>query len=45
MQIQVKRKKKHHGSSIFREGDSVMQMKNNYDIEWEQDGELGTRYF
>lgn len=21
-----------------------MQMKNNYDIEWEQDGELGTRH-
>lgn len=43
MQIQVKRRKKHHGGFIFREGDSVMQMKNNYDIEWEQDGEVGTR--
>lgn len=37
------KKKNHHGQSIFREGDSIMQMKNNYDIEWEQDGELGTR--
>jgi len=35
-----KRKEKQVGASVFREGDSIMQMKNNYDIEWEQDGEL-----
>lgn len=23
---------------MYREGDSVMQMKNNYDIEWELNG-------
>ena len=28
-------KKEHaHGSSLFREGDKVMQIRNNYDIEW-----------
>ncbi|MCR5806765.1 MAG: ATP-dependent RecD-like DNA helicase [Oscillospiraceae bacterium] len=26
----------------FRDGDKVMQIKNNYDIEWERDGEKGT---
>ncbi len=33
------------GGNIFREGDSIMQMKNNYDIEWEQSGELGNGIF
>lgn len=30
----------HHGSTIFREGDKVMQTVNNYDLEWtgETDG-------
>lgn len=30
---------------MFREGDSVMQMKNNYDIDWEQNGEMGSGIF
>jgi exodeoxyribonuclease V alpha subunit len=31
---------------VFREGDRVMQIKNNYDIEWERpDGTLGTGIF
>lgn len=30
-----KKKEKEHGSVIFREGDKVMQVKNNYQIEWE----------
>ena len=31
---------------IFREGDRVMQIRNNYDIEWERpDGTLGTGIF
>ena len=33
------------GSVVFREGDTVMQMKNNYDIEWEQGENTGTRNF
>ena len=32
----LRRKKRHLGQVVFREGDSIMQMKNNYDIEWEQ---------
>ena len=30
---------------IFREGDKVMQIKNNYDIVWTKDGESGTGIF
>ncbi len=30
-----KKKEKEHGSVIFREGDKVMQVKNNYQLEWE----------
>lgn len=29
----------------FREGDKVMQTKNNYDIEWHKDGETGAGIF
>lgn len=29
------KKEKEYGSIIFREGDKVMQIKNNYDIYWE----------
>lgn len=29
----------------FREGDKIMQMKNNYDIEWHKDDEEGTGIF
>lgn len=28
------KKEKHYGEVIFREGDKVMQIKNNYDITW-----------
>lgn len=30
---------------IFREGDKVMQIKNNYDIVWNKNGESGTGIF
>ncbi len=30
---------------IFREGDKIMQIKNNYDIVWHKDGESGTGIF
>lgn len=30
---------------IFREGDKIMQIKNNYDIIWHKDGESGTGIF
>lgn len=29
------KKEKEHGDVIFREGDKVMQIKNNYQLEWE----------
>lgn len=29
------------GAYLFREGDKVMQIKNNYDIAWSKDGEQG----
>ncbi len=31
-----------HGEILFREGDKVMQIKNNYQIEWEIRGKHGT---
>ncbi len=30
---------------VFRDGDKVMQIKNNYDIVWKKDGEGGTGIF
>ena len=30
-----KKREKEHGSIVFREGDKVMQIKNNYQLEWE----------
>ena len=30
-----KKREKEHGSRIFREGDKVMQIKNDYQMEWE----------
>ena len=36
---------KAYGEVIFREGDRVMQVKNNYDIYWEKIGEVGTGIF
>lgn len=35
------KKEKEHGSGLFREGDKVMQIKNNYQIEWEVRGLYG----
>ncbi len=29
------KKEKEHGDMVFREGDKVMQVKNNYQLEWE----------
>jgi len=35
------KKEKEYGSSIFREGDKVMQIKNNYQLAWEIKNSLG----
>ena len=34
------KKEKGYGQVVYREGDSIMQMKNNYDIEWELAGDI-----
>ena len=34
-----------HGDCEFRVGDKVMQTQNDYEIEWEKDGEEGTGIF
>lgn len=39
----TKKSEKIMGQIVFREGDTVMQIKNNYDIEWEQGEYTGTR--
>ncbi len=39
------KKEKKIGQVTYREGDLVMQMKNNYDIEWEQNGFTGNGIF
>ncbi len=39
-----KNEKKAHGV-IFREGDKVMQIRNNYDISWEREGASGQGIF
>ncbi len=39
------KKEKQRGSVTFREGDKVMQICNDYEIEWERDEELGTGVF
>ncbi len=36
-----KKREKEYGSTIFREGDKVMQIKNNYQLEWEIRGKYG----
>ena len=43
-QSKFKREKQAHGV-IFREGDRVMQIVNNYDIEWEKNGISGVGIF
>ena len=42
-EIDVEEKK--FGDVTFRVGDKVMQTKNNYDIEWQKDSELGLGVF
>ena len=32
-------------STVFREGDRVMQIVNNYDVEWEKNGKVGVGLF
>lgn len=39
-----KKEKAAHGT-VFREGDRVMQVVNNYDIEWEKNGATGVGLF
>ena len=34
-----------HGQAVFRRGDKVMQVRNNYDLEWRRDGEDGQGVF
>ena len=36
-----KKAEKKYGDVLFREGDKVMQIKNNYDLEWERHTEHG----
>lgn len=35
------KKEREYGQSLFREGDKVMQVKNNYQLEWEVRGKYG----
>ena len=35
------KKEREHGQGLFREGDKVMQIKNNYQLEWEIRGNYG----
>lgn len=37
----TEKKEKECGQSLFREGDKVMQVKNNYQLEWEVRGKYG----
>ncbi len=39
------RREKKHRERVFREGDKVMQIKNDYDIEWQKNGEEGCGIF
>ena len=39
------KKEKKHGSTLFREGDKVMQVVNDYDIEWESARHSGRGVF
>ena len=38
-----KKREKEHGTTVFREGDKVMQIKNNYQLEWEIRSKYGLR--
>lgn len=37
----AKKKEREYGDKIFREGDKVMQIKNNYQLEWEIQSKYG----
>ena len=39
------KKERQIGNRVFRQGDKVMQVKNNYDLLWEKDGESGMGVF
>ncbi len=39
------KKEKSFGEKVFREGDRVMQVRNNYDIEWTKGTETGSGVF
>lgn len=39
------RKELARGDTVFREGDKVMQIRNNYQLEWEKEGEEGQGVF
>ncbi len=41
----ARKREKRYRDGVFREGDRVMQIKNNYDITWEKDGEQGCGIF
>ncbi|MFR5863816.1 MAG: hypothetical protein ACLUFV_00600 [Acutalibacteraceae bacterium] len=34
-----------YGAVVFREGDKIMQTRNNYDVEWHKDGTQGSGVF
>lgn len=38
---QQEKKEYMHGETLFREGDKIMQIKNNYQLEWEVAGRYG----
>ncbi|MBR5858623.1 MAG: AAA family ATPase, partial [Clostridia bacterium] len=40
-----KKAEKKYGSVLFREGDKVMQIKNDYDLEWKRGSESGSGIF
>ena len=39
------KRERRYGEAVFREGDRVMQTKNNYAVEWKRDGLEGTGVF
>lgn len=39
------KKERKYGDTVFREGDKVMQVRNNYDLVWYKEGEEGTGVF
>ena len=43
--LNVMKNEKKFGEVIFREGDKVMQTKNNYDIMWRRDSEISSGIF